>query len=120
MIKDTILDLEKKFFKLEYMKNPQWLDQVLHDKFIECGKSGCLFNKRDTMEALLAYEADRCIEIYNYEFDNLDKKTYLIHYLTQAEGELFYRTSIWVMEKNLKLLFHQATRLVQSIELNRF
>lgn len=80
---ETLLNLEKKFFKIKYISDKNWLNDTLHNDFVECGKSGTLFNKREVME------------------------------------ELFFRTSIWVYEKQLQMRFHQATKLSFNVELVR-
>lgn len=116
-MKEEILNLEKNLFKLEYMSNKEWLEETIHDNFTECGKSGYLFYKKDTIETLLECTEDRPITIYNYDYTQIDDKTYLIHYLTKSQDKLYYRTSIWIMDPNLKLLYHQATEFKESIAL---
>ncbi len=112
-----ILTLEKNLFKLEYISNKEWLEKTIDDKFIECGKSGYLFHKKDTIDSLLVCKEDRSITIYNYEYQQIDEKTYLIHYITKSQDKIYYRTSIWTMDSNLKLLYHQATEFKENITL---
>lgn len=116
---NDILVLEKSLFKYEYMSNREWLENVIHDNFVECGKSGRLFDKSETIDMLHSCKSDRKIEIYNYECKRIDDNTYLIHYITKSDDKLIYRTSIWVMEERLKILFHQASSLASLIELVR-
>lgn len=106
-----ILALEKNLFKRQYMNDLQWLNAVIRDDFVECGKSGCLFDKAITIEMLYSCRNDRKIKIFNYQYKKIDINTYLIHYITKSDKDLIYRTSIWVMEDRLKLLFHQASKL---------
>lgn len=119
-MKNEILELEKNLFKLEYMSNKEWLENTIHDNFVECGKSGLLFYKEDTIETLLECTEDRPITVYNYDYNQIDENTYLVHYITKSQDKLFYRTSIWVMNLNLKLLYHQATEFNDSITLVEF
>lgn len=119
-MQNTILELEKKMFKYRYMNDIEWLDKTIHNNFIECGKSGIFFNKKETMESLNGCTEDRKIEVYNYECEKIDKNTYLVHYITKSENLLIYRTSIWVMEDCLKLFFHQASKLELEIKLIKF
>lgn len=120
-MKDRILELEKNLFKLEYMSNKEWLEKTIHKNFKECGKSGLFFNQKETIASLQACTEDRKIDIYNYEYECIDTNTYLIHYITRSEDALIYRTSIWLMqEDNLRLLFHQASKLNIAIELVKF
>ena len=120
-MENTILDLEKNLFKYEYISKKEWLDKVIHECFTECGKSGYLYKKEDTIESLLTCNEDRNIVIYNYTCKQIDEHTWLVHYITTTdETNLIYRTSIWVKEDNLKLIFHQATKYNENITLERF
>lgn len=119
-MKDEILKLEKNLFKMEYMKDRSFLNKIIHDNFKECGKSGYFFDKDETIKALQECTEDRKIQIYNYEYEKIDENTYLIHYITKSCDDIIYRTSIWIMEDNLKLLFHQASKLNIELELKEF
>ncbi len=117
----TILALEKKFFELRYISDREWLDITLHDRFYECGKSGILFDKAETIESLLSCQSNRDITIYNFECETIHESAWLVHYITQSEHKKYYRTSVWCMEtgKQMKLLFHQATRLNIDVDLRK-
>lgn len=107
-----LLELEKSFFKYECISNRTWLESTIHDDFTECGKSGMLFNKQDTIESLLECKEDRNIEIYNFNCRRLDNNCWLVNYITITdEGQKYYRTSVWAGNENLQLYFHQATLL---------
>ena len=41
----------------------------------------------------------------------VDVHTWMVHYTTLHDGQLFYRTSLWIENDDLQLLFHQATLL---------
>lgn len=107
----TLLDLEQSFFKIQYISDKEWLDTTLHDDFTECGKSGILFDKYETMESLLSCAEDRDIEIFDFECRNISGTSWLVHYITKSGNKRYYRTSVWVKEKQLKLFYHQATLL---------
>lgn len=117
LMKNKILEMEKTFFLYSYMSDKTWLNKVLHPAFKECGKSGYLSDKQETIEALLTYTKDRDIVIYNYEYTEMSTNTFLIHYITKSDNTLIYRTSIWINENHLMLLFHQASTLNTAIEL---
>jgi hypothetical protein len=108
-MKQEILELEKNLLKYEYISNKDFLEKTIHDNFLECGKSGMLFNKEVTVNELLSCKEDRNIKIYNFTCEQIDANTYLIHYITISNDKEYYRTSIWTKENNLKLLYHQAT-----------
>ena len=114
----TLLDLEKDFFRYDKITDRTWLDSTLHDKFKEVGKSGIIFYKEDTINSLMALKADRNITIFNFEIEELKADCWIVHYITKdSDDKLFYRTSIWVKENNLKLIFHQASKLNLVINL---
>ena len=116
-MKTKILELEKSLFKLEYTSDENYLNKILHDNFLECGKSGFLFNKEITVKELLECTEDRNITIYNFTCEQIDNNTYLIHYVTISNNKKYYRTSIWKEENNLKLIYHQATEFNEDINL---
>ena len=113
-MKDEILKLEKDLFKYEKISNNKWLDNIIDDSFIECGKSGILFDKKSTIQYLSKCTKDRNITIYNYTYSQIDNNTYLVHYITKSNDNSYYRTSIWINNDGLKLLFHQASKLTSK------
>lgn len=119
-MKEMILTLEKRLFQHEYIKDRAWLAEIIHVRFQECGKSGRIYDKKCVVTSLSNSGEDRNIRIYNYECTAIDANTYLIHYITKDSNALYYRTSIWVMENHLKLLFHQASRFHDEVELTLF
>lgn len=110
-------DLENDFFRLEKMQDRSWLESTLHDCFLEAGKSGLLFSKKDTIESLIACEEDRKIVMEHFECAEMKPDCWIVHYITQDQSSrLFYRTSIWVREGNWKLFFHQASPLNEKTD----
>lgn len=116
-MEQTLLTLEKQFFDLQYMSDEDWLNRTIHDDFIECGKSGYLSDKVKTIQALLACKENRKIEIYNYAYFPIHTNCYIVHYITKMDTKYYYRTSIWVKNQNLQLLFHQASELKEETKL---
>lgn len=110
----NILNLEKSLFKLEYMNDVDYLNNIIDDNFLECGKSGVFFDKKVTVDELSKIDSDRDIKIYNYTCELIDSNVYLVHYITKSNDDLVYRTSIW---KSGKLYFHQASKLNLEVEL---
>lgn len=111
-----LLDLEKDFFRIECISSKEWLASTLHDDFMECGKSGFLSNKEEVMEGLLACKEDRNIRINNFSCERIEENCWLVHYITESEDELFFRTSIWVGQQQLQMRFHQATKLTSCVK----
>lgn len=113
-----LLELEKSFFRHACISDRVWLENTIHNDFAECGKSGLLFNKQDTIQSLLQCKTDRNIEIYNFNCCKIDDKSWIVHYITKTgEDQKYYRTSVWVGHKNPQLYFHQATILNEDIAL---
>ncbi len=107
-----LLTLEKQFFDWTFISNEKWLNSVLHDDFMEWGKSGALSRKAETIEALLSCEGDRDITIRNFSCEELVENCWMVHYLTGGEGDTYYRTSLWVRADGaLRLRFHQASEV---------
>ena len=79
-----ILELEKSLFKVEYMTNIEYLNDVIADEYLEVGKSGLRFIKQDVVKELSALTEDRNITIYNYDCTRIDENTYLVHYITKS------------------------------------
>ncbi|HIU57068.1 MAG TPA: nuclear transport factor 2 family protein [Candidatus Ornithomonoglobus merdipullorum] len=110
-----MLSLEKDLFRAEKITDKDWLDAVLHDDFKELGKSGVIFNKKDTIDSLSAMKDGRDIKIYNFECTELKNGCCLVHYVTRETGDkLFYRTSVWI---GRRLIFHQASELNETVQL---
>jgi hypothetical protein len=116
-MKEKILELEKSLFKIEYISNKKYLENIIHENFLECGKSGLLYDNEITIDSLLECKEDRNIKIYNFACEQIDNNTYLIHYITRNDNKKYFRTSIWKEEDTLRLYFHQATLLVDEIKL---
>lgn len=115
---NEILKLEKNLFKYEFMSDIIYLNEIIDDKYIEVGKSGKKFNKKDVINDLSILKEDRKINIYNFTCDKIDEKTYLIHYITKNDNDNIYRTSIWKKEYNkIKIIFHQASLYKENITL---
>ena len=112
-----LLNLEKDFFKFDKITDRKWLDITLHNDYKEVGKSGIIFYKKDTIDFLTASKTDRNIIVYNFELEELKNDCWIVHYITKDNNELFYRTSIWIKEKNLRIIFHQASKLNIFIDL---
>jgi len=118
---NKILELEKSLFKYEFMSDIEYLDGIIDDDYIEIGKSGKKFIKKDIIKELSILKEDRQISIYNYTCDKIDENIYLIHYITKDDKDIIYRTSIW-KEKNdkIKIIFHQASLYKEEIDLIKY
>lgn len=116
---EILLNLEKDFFKYDKITDKKWLDSILHNNFKEIGKSGSIYNKNDITESFLMLKSDRYITIYNFEICAISTNCWLAHYITSDNGKIFYRTSVWLDENGLKLIFHQASELKSYTQLKK-
>lgn len=117
----NILEKEKSLFDLKYMKDIDYLNKTIDDNYLECGKSGLLYNKEYEISNFLKLTKDRQITIYNFECQKIDLNTYIVHYFTNQSNNLYYRTSIWKKIGNeLKILYHQATPFNGKVTLHEF
>lgn len=119
-MKNEILRLEKSFLQLQYMNDVNWLNMILHPDFKEFGKSGTMIHKSEVIESLMQCTKDRDITVYNYEFMQVDVNTFLVHYVTKESDMLYYRTSLWVKEERLCLVFHQASKINDTLYLREY
>lgn len=115
---NKILEAEKSLFKYEFMSDITYLNEIIDDEYIEIGKSGKKFNKKDVIKDLSILKKDRKIIIYNFTCDKIEENIYLIHYITQSNNDNIYRTSIWKKEDDkIKIIFHQASLYKENINL---
>ena len=115
---EKILELEKSLFKLEYMTNLEYLNDVIADEYLEVGKTGLRFTKQDVVKELSALTEDRDITMYNYECTNIDENTYLVHYITKSGEQNIFRTSIWKRDnERIYIIFHQASLYKEDVKL---
>lgn len=104
-----LYELELSLFKGEYLKDYDYLCNIFHNDYMEYGKSGLVYRKDDTIKSLYDKD-DRNIKVIDFNSNKIDDKTYINHYVSVHEdGTLVLRTSIWVDNGNMQLLFHQGT-----------
>lgn len=107
---DKLLEYEKLLFKKSFCSKKENLEKVFHKDFFEFGKSGRIFNREGTINYLLNSE-DRNIQILDFVVNQIDSKTFIVHYKSKHDGkQMVLRTSIWICEnQEFKLYFHQGT-----------
>ena len=106
---NKVYELEPRLFKKEFLCDREYLENIFHDDFMEYGKSGKVYKKRDTIEALYN-KGDRDIKVEDFIWEKLDYKTYIVHYVSFHDKTSVYRTSIWIDNGlQLQLYFHQGT-----------
>lgn len=110
-MKEKILELEKSLFKIEYMSDYNYLNNIISDNYLEIGKSGKKFTKEDVINDLINLKEDRNIKIIDFTCDKLSDNIYMVHYITMNNNDKIFRTSIW---QDNKILFHQASLLKED------
>ncbi len=115
---NRVLELEKSLFKHEYMSDVMYLNEIIDDNFMEVGKSGKKYNKKDVIDDLSIVKEDRKIVIYNFTCEKISEDIYLIHYITKSNEGNMFRTSIWRKEYDrVKIIFHQASLYRENVDL---
>ena len=99
------------------MQDKNYLDRILSDDYLECGKSGKLFGKAEVINELSVLTEDRPIKIYNFSAEQIGN-VWVIHYITLSGEDRIFRTSIWTSDGVMK--FHQASKLTMDIELEDY
>lgn len=117
MTEKEILKLENSLFKVRYMQDRDYLDRILSDDYLECGKSGRLFGKAEVIDELSVLTEDRPIKIYNFSA-KLIGSAWVVHYITLSGDDKIFRTSIWTNDGVMK--FHQASKLTMDIKLEDY
>lgn len=109
---EMLLHLERSLFRHEIISDRTKLEELLHERFHEMGSSGVLYDRTQVIDALLALKTDRNIVMHDFTWEAVGSDCFLVHYRTKnANGAYYYRTSLWVWEEGMKLMFHQSTRL---------
>ena len=114
---EKILELEKSLFKLEFMHDKDYLNNILDEDYLEIGKSGRFINKFDAIDELINTQYDRNIDIYNFTCTELNKNIFIVHYITISQKDKIFRTSIWKKDIEYKIIFHQASKLLDEVKL---
>jgi hypothetical protein len=109
---DLLLKLEMSLWLQETRFNYKYMDGILHPDFMEFGKSGKTYYKKDILNNM-----DGIIKA-KLPFKNLKVKqigegafllTYQAELIENNQSVLTNRSSIWISGKTFQLLFHQGT-----------
>ena len=110
---EFLLKLEMSLWIEETRNNKEFLDKVLHEDFMEYGKSGKVFYKKDILEDTNTV-INAVFPFENLKVKNISDNTYLITYVVtiKENNELIKtnRSSIWIGDSEfIQLIFHQGT-----------
>lgn len=114
-LEELILQYENEFFKKEFCNNIKNLDNRIHDKFIEFGSSGKVYDKNTIIKYLNALDKDRDIKIVSFKIKEIKDNLIIANYISCKEELQALRTSIWIRDMtDWKLYFHQGTETSQG------
>ena len=104
--------LELQLLQPEVRRSSSELGRLLHRDFLEFGSSGKIWNKEQTITALVAENSDEVFSIHKLRMQNLSDNAVLVTYKCVAEARkcIALRSSVWRHDGDLwKLFFHQGT-----------
>ncbi|TFE02336.1 DUF4440 domain-containing protein [Jeotgalibacillus salarius] len=110
LLKETILFHEKELLDNTKRLSLKDLDGLIHEEFLEFGKSGGTFRKADLMTEGGAGTID--VEVLGFDIRPLSEDTVQAIYQSRNKvtGAVANRCSIWKKEKvGRQMIFHQGT-----------
>ena len=110
--KTEIKKLEEKLLSPEVRNSEEDLNRLLADDFLEYGKSGSVYTKKNVIEALLQEEDNIIITLFDFEVKLLAENVILALYKTKtSNSKVVLRSSIWKKHITLgwQIIFHQGT-----------
>ena len=116
-----IHDLEISLQGKEVRSDRSRLKELLHDDFVEFGRSGKKYRKIDILEELVEFDEDTQIVSCDFTYRIIDDHVVLLTYKSahiNSNNEAFrlsLRSSIWRnTEHRWQLIFHQGTPADQT------
>lgn len=112
-LKETILLHEKELLDNTKRLSLENLNRLIHEDFLEFGKSGGTFRKSDLMTESGAGTIE--LEVLGFDVRPLSEDTVQAIYQSrnQVNGEIANRCSIWKREQvGWQMIFHQGTKAV--------
>ena len=109
-ISDQFYALETSLFLKEYLNDKEYLEKIFHPDYMEIGKTGNVYNRKETIDALYGSD-DRNIQVRSFNVRMMALDTYVVNYVSiHEDGTRVQRTSIWMETLlGLVLYFHQGT-----------
>ncbi len=102
--------LEEYLLRSDVRANPDLLQAVLDDDFVEFGSSGRIFDKRSITHAL-AQEAPWQYTLSEFHATTLSEEVVLVTYRLNIAEIKTLRSSLWKrVNGTWKIVFHQGTR----------
>lgn len=110
-----VVELEIEILKGDTRKNPEKLNELLSEDFIEFGGAGIEYNKQQIIEALLN-EKDIEWDYEDMKSRNISDDVVMVNYIgIKKENDIetkSLRTSIWKNnDGKYQMVFHQGTNI---------
>lgn len=104
--------LEESLWRPETRFNKEYMDKLLASDFFEFGRSGRIYQRKDTLEAP-KQDIKATLPLRDFKIHNITTNVVLVTYISEVEDnklELGNRSSIWVKTgDHWQLKFHQGT-----------
>lgn len=110
-MKHHIYELELALLQPAIRQSPQEMDKLIADEFIEFGRSGKIYNKKDVIQSC-STEETRNFMVEDFKISELSENVILATYKTIENNVASLRSSIWkLFDHQWKIVFHQGTVL---------
>ena len=115
-LREQLIELETELHRIETRRNTGRLDQLLHPDFVEFGRSGRRYSRREVLEEFSDGREMAPVEAQDFELVELGPGVVLLTYRSAhvgPAGELSretLRSSLWIeTEAGWRMRFHQGT-----------
>ena len=110
----AVIELESRLLRTEFRNSNDFLENILHDDFLEVGASGRFSDKKQTID-LLTSETGFSSVANDFRFfpiaESVALLTYTLKTMSPETGTRHsIRSSVWKLENDKwRLVFHQGT-----------
>ena len=111
--------LEEGLWRAESRFDRDWMDEIFAPDFVEFGRSGRVYQRKDIMGDMTTQPIDARLPLIDFRARLVDSDVALVTYVSAVncgnEVELANRSSIWSrVEGGWSLRFHQGTAIPSS------
>lgn len=110
---ELLLKLEMSLWINETRGNIDYMNKILHPDFLEFGRSGKTYTKKDILNNI-EVDINAKFPFPNLDVKQIDDSTFLVRYqsvlIHEKELEKSNRSSIWITNgEQLQIIHHQGT-----------
>ena len=113
---ETVKHLELELHLPEVRSDAKQVNMLLHNSFVECGRSGRIYKRNDILEELSGDEVAASVWSQDFAVEEISEGVILLTYLSahiNSDEELFrhtFRSSLWQQTPDgWQMRFHQGT-----------